>query len=38
VATLRDGGKKGGALPAGRPVSDAIESELEALRKKADNM
>mmetsp|Transcript_9381 Transcript_9381/g.14926 ORF Transcript_9381/g.14926 Transcript_9381/m.14926 type:complete len:333 (-) Transcript_9381:290-1288(-) len=35
---LGDGGKKGGALPAGRPVSDAIESELEALRKKADNM
>ena len=35
---LGDGGKKGGALPEGRPVSDAIESELEALRKKADNM
>ena len=28
--------KKGGALPEGRTVSDAIESELEALRKKAD--
>lgn len=36
---LGDGGKKGaGALPEGRPVSDAIESELEALRRKADNM
>jgi phage shock protein A len=30
--------KKGGELPEGRPVSDAIESELEALRKKADGM
>ena len=28
--------KQGGALPEGRTVSDAIESELEALRKKAD--
>ena len=35
---LGDGEKKGGALPEGRPVSDAIESELEALRKKANDM
>jgi len=31
------GGKKS-ALPEGRPVSDAIESELDALRKKADGL
>ena len=35
---LGDGGKKKEALPEGRPVSDAIESELEALRKKANDM
>lgn len=35
---LGDGGNKGNALPPGRPVSDAIESELEALRKKANDM
>ena len=35
---LGGGEKKGGALPEGRPVSDAIESELEALRKKANDM
>ena len=35
---LGDGEKKGGALPEGRPVSDAIESELEELRKKANDM
>lgn len=28
-------GSGGGSLPEGRPVSDAIESELEALRKKS---
>ena len=38
LAMLGDGEKKGGALPEGRPVSDAIESELEALRKKANDM
>tara|TARA_B110000977_G_scaffold130957_1_gene166901 strand:+ start:28306 stop:29232 length:927 start_codon:yes stop_codon:yes gene_type:complete len=32
------GVKETGTLPEGRPVSDAIESELEALRKKADGM
>jgi phage shock protein A len=35
---LGEPAKKGGELPEGRPVSDAIESELDALRKKADNM
>ena len=35
---LGESGNKGGALPEGRPVSDAIESELEALRKKANDM
>ena len=35
---LGDGKAKGGALPEGRAVSDAIESELEALRKKANDM
>jgi len=35
---LGPGKDKKGELPAGRPVSDAIENELDALRKKADNM
>ena len=36
--SLGPGKDSKGELPAGRPVSDAIESELEALRNKAKDM